>query len=816
MTGGRPGGRIRATVVAAVAVLLAATALHAVLSGSRWLVPVVGAVATVAVTGAVTRRLRVPVLLGPVLALVALLVVATATYAGAHAFLHVLPTWRSLGDLRRLAGYGFDDMQTFAAPVYPRNDLVLLAFAGVGLVALAVDLLAVTGERPSLAGFPLVLLLAVPAAVRSGGIGIWPFLLAGAGYLGLLALDAGDRAGRWGRSLAGPPSGSLAAEAGGSATGWRIGAVTLGVALLVPLAIPGAHGNPFASGQGDGTGGSSSTTVVNPLVQVAASLTQGDRQELLTVQTTAPTYQRLTALESFTDGTFSLLPLSENSKARIKGRVLPVDPPAAGIDGLGVTETLHAAPNLAEPFLPVPEGVRQVQVPGDWRLSPQSGTIFSSRTNTRDANWTVEAQVPQPTAEQLRAAGPVGATPGAYPGSLAVDLQVPSTLPTLLPETARRWVEQAHAVTAYDAVASIQDRLAGPEFHYDLKAVTRPGVQGFTDFLEQRRGYCQQFAATMAAMVRTLGIPARVAIGFTPGTLGGDGRYHITNRDAHAWPEVWFPTAGWVRFEPTPLDDGRALVPSYAPNGQQGTVVGNAPPSATVTAVPTPSPSHSGGALGDKSSKLDSQAGSRGGGAAAVARGAHSGRVVAIAVGILAGVVVLVLLLCAPVLARGRAARRRLRTGDAAALVQGAWAQLLEDAADRGVLVPASASPRTAGRLVGRGLARAADHADADSALQRLVADVERVRYAPAAAAAADEARAAELRRAVAQVRRGLSAALPPGQRLRVLLAPPSGVRRVLSPLRTTSAGIGQLLDAAVGAVTRAGRLLGGRRAPAG
>jgi uncharacterized protein (DUF58 family)/transglutaminase-like putative cysteine protease len=68
-------------------------------------------------------------------------------------------------------------------------------------------------------------------------------------------------------------------------------------------------------------------------------------------------------------------------------------------------------------------------------------------------------------------------------------------------------------------------------------------------------GYCQMFAASLAALARLSGVPARVAEGFAPGTLR-DGAYHVTDRDAHAWVEAWFPGFGWLPFDATP---GRAL-----------------------------------------------------------------------------------------------------------------------------------------------------------------------------------------------------------------------------------------------------------------
>jgi len=66
-----------------------------------------------------------------------------------------------------------------------------------------------------------------------------------------------------------------------------------------------------------------------------------------------------------------------------------------------------------------------------------------------------------------------------------------------------------------------------------------------------RRGYCEQFAGTFAALARAVGLPSRVAVGFTPG-VAENGTYVVRGRNAHAWPEVWFDRLGWVSFEPTP------------------------------------------------------------------------------------------------------------------------------------------------------------------------------------------------------------------------------------------------------------------------
>ncbi len=100
-------------------------------------------------------------------------------------------------------------------------------------------------------------------------------------------------------------------------------------------------------------------------------------------------------------------------------------------------------------------------------------------------------------------------------------------------------------------------------FAYDQHPPAPKGLPALVDF-EQRskRGYCQQFAGTMTLMLRYLGIPARVAVGFTSGTWK-DGRWTVTDHDAHAWVEVWFAGYGWLPFDPTP---GRGTLSSTYTN----------------------------------------------------------------------------------------------------------------------------------------------------------------------------------------------------------------------------------------------------------
>jgi len=89
-------------------------------------------------------------------------------------------------------------------------------------------------------------------------------------------------------------------------------------------------------------------------------------------------------------------------------------------------------------------------------------------------------------------------------------------------------------------------------FTYDEQPPRSVGVPPLVDFVERTRtGYCQHFAGAMTVMLRMLGVPARVAVGFTAGTWKG-GVWTVTDHQAHAWVEAWFAGYGWLAFDPTP------------------------------------------------------------------------------------------------------------------------------------------------------------------------------------------------------------------------------------------------------------------------
>jgi hypothetical protein len=108
------------------------------------------------------------------------------------------------------------------------------------------------------------------------------------------------------------------------------------------------------------------------------------------------------------------------------------------------------------------------------------------------------------------------------------------------------------ARTPYGAVLALEDWFrSGGSFLYDEQPPRVDGPPLVAFVTTTKAGYCQHYAGAMALMLRMLGIPARVAVGFTSGSRR-DGKWVVTDHDAHAWVEAWFEGEGWIPFDPTP------------------------------------------------------------------------------------------------------------------------------------------------------------------------------------------------------------------------------------------------------------------------
>ncbi|MHB1490167.1 MAG: transglutaminase-like domain-containing protein, partial [Cellulomonas sp.] len=326
------------------------------------------------------------------------------------------------------------------------------------------------------------------------------------------------------------------------------------------------------------------------------------------------------------------------------------------------------------------------------------------------------ASVPTWTAAQLAAAGRIADVP-------VESLTVPQTSKT----SAVRLVAQrvtAGATTPYEQAVALQNYFRDSRnFTYDTTVAPVVSDDAVWDFLQGKRGYCVHFATAMTVMARMLGIPARIAVGFLPGQANGT-TYTVTGRQTHAWPELYFAGAGWVRFEPTPAVQ-TGLAPAWT---SPATASGPTPsPSATSenphpTSSSVPTIASTAGSAGTTGS-TDSWAPGWpwGGGAAAVVVGA----------------------------ALGFLGLRRRRRG-ANLGPEEAWATLRKQTSAWGVQWNDASTPRAVVAAVTRRMhdAGADLTREEQAALRALAAAVEDLRYAPDPS----EPTSSELRRQVTVV----------------------------------------------------------------
>lgn len=715
----------RLTVAAAVATIAASLSLYPLVSGWLWFWEGVGVVTVVALAGGLTRLRALPAPVCALAGLAGVLLYLNVLFASALSVAGLIPTRASLVHLWQLTTRGLEETNRFAPPAPARHSILILIVAGIGVIAAATDLLAVRLRRPAVAGLALLVLFCLPLTTDShqsifGAMTV--FCLGMAGYLALLAVDGRERLRLWGRLVtmwhrgqdpaAAPRSGPNTKEL--AAAGRRIGLAAVVIALFVPLLVPGLRNHKLFSGGGSGGGGL--VALPNPLVQMNAELHQRNPVHVLSYQTTDPDpqYLQVYVLSNLTTQTWTLTP---TSGVTVHDGKLPTTPGlsrqvhvTSQTSRITLAKGLTTGPRTAS-FLPLPYPARSVNVSGDWRADPRTLTMFSAQSLS-GLSYSVTSREVSPTERQLQDAGPL-------PASITNKyLNFPAAFQSLT-----KLAEQITKgqTTSYGQAVRLQRWFTDSgKFTYSLDVSEPFTAKALMRFLtKDRQGYCQQFAFAMAVLARLLGIPSRVAVGYTAGTPLGHDRWGVKTSDAHAWPELYFQGVGWLRFEPTPSGSGgqaTAVQPAYSipptlagPGGTQE--------------VHTPGPSAAGsGATAGKSgalAKLQHLGGQGASGRAAGGTSVPVGPLVAVVAG---------LALITPRSVRSLTRRRRwVGATDDRKRAQAAWQELLDDLTDHKISWSPSESPRALASRLATELRLTPAQTDA---LTRVAHAAERARYA--------------------------------------------------------------------------------------
>ncbi len=713
--------------------------------------------AAVAVTGTLLRLVRIPAVVVLTAQLVVIVELLFFGY-GRHLRFGFVPTKASFETLSRQLEKGMQVAQEYAAPAPASVGLLLMVVFFIAAMAAVADFLAVGLRRVPLAGLPLLALYTVPVAAVVDGVPFYGFLPGAVGYLVLLMADERDRLTHWGKQVTrtAAPEGARASmdTSGLTAAGRRISFLALSAAVALPIVVPGFSstllGHPASKGPGDG--GVAELTFNDPMISLANSLRRPNPVDLLTVTgDTQPQYLRLTVLDLPGPDAWTARPVDLGSTVPLASTL----PLPTGMARDVPTQPHEMSISLEDAFpddsawLPVPFLLRSVDVSDSWSYVAADQTVVAQSTAAAVGlpRYNVAYSKMSLPESRLEAAGEPPADIVEQYG------QVPGGIPGVVIGTAQ--AVTVEGTNDYERAKLLQSffRDRG-EFNYDVNVGYGYGYEAMAAFLDERRGFCQQFAATMAMMARIIGIPSRVVVGFLePERSSADG-YVFTSDNLHSWPELYFEGVGWVRFEPT--QGVGAPFPQWAerttpPSPSLATQDPLQGPDRDPELQPSPEPAPADNAAG----------------------GGGSGGGVPLSPGWLVSLGALAFLFLPAALRTAVRRGRMTRPIDDADAAESAWLELRDFIRDLRLPWSGSMTPRARERSVAPLLS---GDDEALGALKRLAISVERARYArslPPGVSPASDAKT---------VMASLSRSARKGERVRALLWPAS----LLAELRAT------------------------------
>jgi transglutaminase-like putative cysteine protease len=591
-----------------------------------------------------------------------------------HTTRHGLPTSDTLRQYSTDLGDAAHTLRTAVVPVPAVGSALLLALVALWVAGAIAEWSARHLDASLGAIGPSLVLFVAIAALGDGG---WTGVTIAYGFavaFYLVALHQAEMTERrsWFHSTTGRGSRLL--------QGGVLGAlgIVLVAAILAPL-LPGAKSDPWfdyrSLGKGSGGGLLKATT---PIVSIQSKLLQDPDHEVFTVDigNARPAYWRVIALDKY-DGTLWTLE-DTGEPAKELGR--PAEP--ARFDELVQKFTIRGS----EPhWLPAAYYPVEINLEHALAVSDSATVYLKPNDPISDLSYEVTSAIPVYSETQKLAAPPV------FDRRYARDLQLPANFPDDVRELAQRITRSA--TSPWAKAEALAGYFTGGLFTYNAEVARSHTIRTLHDFLFVRReGYCEQFASAFAAMARSVGLPTRIAVGYSYGAPQ-DGIWVVKNKDAHAWPEVYFTGLGWVALEPTPgrganaaggtgdpttRPDETAAATASGPTTTGTTAPGATGPTSATTPHREPGDSV---ALGDNPSSLPAER--------------HPVRQFFVALGIvvLAAIVAALIGIVVLIVIASRRTWRRRHGADTRDRVLGAWAQALDHLAEAGVEPKPSATP---------------------------------------------------------------------------------------------------------------------------
>ncbi|MEN8112952.1 MAG: transglutaminaseTgpA domain-containing protein [Actinomycetota bacterium] len=563
--------------------------------GAKWQLVVLSgfSIGLIVTWTAITYRLRS---LWVVMINLGALLLAAARFSAPSESVLVFPTPAGLTILWTDLARAFDVIRHQVEPVRPITGIVIVLTALFWALGALLSW-GLSKDHPFAALLPPLVVALQFATLdrRDNGLPVLvAFIVLVAGTILSVALDERDRgAGRMAGSSGRRPSHAPSLTATVLLTA-LVGISIVGAGLLAPrVPYDGVLAWRTPGGLGGGFFGS---ITINPYIEIRKGLVSQEGIPLFTAKLDlvegmdpGDVYFRLVTMETYRDGRWSAN----------RPQVFPLDDPPNEIPGMeyaGSTANVVAdieILNLAQGWLPAPYAVGgAIGEDEEAFLIRRSDTSLLFRGDRTYQGMQYRTLSSIPILEPEAVAGVPGGglsplfstavdkgqtAPVILPGEPRI-LPDEETYTELPPDTDPEIRGRAVSLTR-DLITPFEKGLAieywfreSGGFVYDLE-VTPPGHGDdvlaawlFDDSEENvgyRRGYCEQFATSMAVMTRSIGIPTRVVLGFTPGERTGEDEVLVLDRNAHSWVELWIPEVGWVSFDPTPRRDDANPITAY-------------------------------------------------------------------------------------------------------------------------------------------------------------------------------------------------------------------------------------------------------------
>ncbi len=331
-------------------------------------------------------------------------------------------------------------------------------------------------------------------------------------------------------------------------------------------------------------------------LNLGGAIQLGDQVIMLIDATTGNRlYWRSRVFERYSNGRWM-----PSATRRVPDLIAPLEiviPPDTALGRLSLNQTItmsspsrliYAAPQPVSVSLAGRIDLLRTNGDQDDPNSPMNVSVIRpDRVIQRGQSYDVTSAISVASATELRQAGTL------YPEWVANPNASPVGVGGRTAELARQIITAANATNPYDQAKAIETYLR-TNITYNERIPSPPaGVDPVEWFLfTQREGYCTYYATSMVSMLRSLGIPARMAAGFAQGEYDAAlDQYVVRERDAHTWVEVYFPGYGWVEFEPTSAQEpvnreGDDITPEQNNPSDEPTSV----PAITPTPLPSPTP----------------------------------------------------------------------------------------------------------------------------------------------------------------------------------------------------------------------------------